>query len=111
LTYQFLLNTRWTIQPQLGIGIPVYQSFKGRVVDSVKDPFVLSEYGKNVAFLPMPCSYRYGMEVVYGIKDDLNLNIGLSRNDEFQSWGDRDHSIREKHGSIQIQFGIFYKLK
>lgn len=111
LTYQFLLNTRWTIQPHLGIAIPVYQSFKGRVVDSVKDPFVLSEYGKNVDFLPMSCSYRYGMEVVYSIKDDLNLNIGLSRNDEFQSWGDRDHSIREKHGSFQIQFGIFYKLK
>ena len=111
LTYQFLLNSRWTIQPHLGIAIPIYQSFNGRVVDSEQDPFALSEYGKNVTFFPVSCSYRYGMEVVYGIKDDLNLNIGLSRNDEFQSWGDRDHSIREKHGSFQIQFGIFYKLK
>lgn len=111
LTYQFLLNTRWTIQPHIGIGIPVYQSFNGRVIDSKQDPLALSEYGKNVTFFPVSCSYRYGMAVVYGIKDDLNLNIGLSRNNEFQSWGDRDHSIREKHGSFQIQFGIFYKLK
>ena len=36
------------------------------------------------------------------VKDDLNLNIGLSRNNKIQSWGDRDHSIREKHGSFQI---------
>lgn len=111
LTYQFLLNNRWNIQPHIGIGIPVYQSFNGRVIDSEQDPFDLSEYGKNVTFFPVSCSYRYGMEVVYSIKDYLNLNIGLSRNDEFQSWGDRDHSIREKHGSFQIQFGIFYKLK
>lgn len=111
LTYQFLLNNRWNIQPHIGIGIPVYQSFNGRVIDSEQDPFALSEYGKNVTFFPVSCSYRYGMEVVYSIKDYLNLNIGLSRNNEFQSWSDRDHSIREKHGSIQIQFGIFYKLK
>jgi len=111
LSYNQHINRSWSWSSILGLSIPVYQKFNGRILNSSTKSIELDLYGENISLLKIPCSILYGIQVDYTIRPELKLVLGLLGRRELGYWQDAKTGISEKHGSINFQVGMCYRLK
>lgn len=111
LSYNQHINRSWSCTYILGLSIPVYQKFNGRISNSSLKSIELDLYGENISLLKIPCSILYGIQVDYTIRPELKLVLGLLGRRELGYWQDAESGISEKHGSFNLQIGMSYRLK
>ncbi|MFZ1256644.1 MAG: hypothetical protein WAR77_09825 [Saprospiraceae bacterium] len=113
ITFSYIqdINRSWSLSSILGLSIPVYQKFSGRISNSATKSMELVPYGENISLSKIPCSILYGIQVDYSIRPELKLVLGMLGKRELGFWKDAESGISEKHGSFNFQVGMCYRLK
>jgi len=111
LSYIQKINRSWSWSYNLGLSLPVYLKYNGRISNGTANSIELDSYGKNISLFMLPCSVLYGVKVDYHIRPELKFVLGLQGISEMGFWKDSETGIREKHGSLNLQAGMCYHLK
>ncbi len=111
LSYIQKINRTWSWSYNLGLSLPIYLKYNGRISNQTANSIELDSYGENISLFMLPCSVLYGVAVDYHIRPELKFVLGLQGISELGFWKDSETGIREKHGSLNLQAGMCYRLK